>query len=94
MFVVIADIQLKNGLESDFVEWFSESNKILSKFEGFVSRRLLQSDDKKYRIIVEHKSRETFEMMHRSQEHAKLHTAAITFMESPPVPRFYDVVAS
>lgn len=93
MFIIIADIQLKSGLESDFIEWFSESNKILSKFEGFVSRRLLRSDDGKYRIIVEHENKHTFEIMHRSQEHTKLHAMAVTFMETPPTPRFYRVIA-
>jgi heme-degrading monooxygenase HmoA len=66
MLVAIADIQLKNGLGSDFMEWFSESNKLLSKFDGFVSRQLLRSDDEKYRIIVEHRNKQTFEAMHRS----------------------------
>ncbi len=93
MFVVIADVQLKKELESDFKEWFSESNKILAKFDGFVSRRLLESDDGKHRIIVEHKSKETFEKMHQSQEHARLHATAVTFMEMPPTPKFYNVIS-
>jgi len=35
---VIADIQLKKGTESEFKQWFAESNKTLSKLDGFVSR--------------------------------------------------------
>ena len=93
MFVVIADIQLKKENESKFKEWFSESNKILSTLEGFVSRRLLASPDGKHRIVVEHQSKETFEKMHQSQEHAKLHAEAVTFMEVPPNPAFYNVIA-
>lgn len=94
MFVVIADIKLKNGLESDFKEWFSESNKVLSTLEGFVSRRLLESDDGTHKIIVEHKNKETFHKMHQSPEHEKLHQKAITFMASPPSPKFYNIVAT
>jgi hypothetical protein len=30
MFVMIADIQLKDGAEEDFKNWFAESNKVLS----------------------------------------------------------------
>ena len=93
MFVVIADIQLKKENESKFKEWFSESNKVLSKLDGFISRRLLESPDGKHRIVVEHQSKETFEKMHQSQEHAKLHAEAVTFMEVPPAPNFYSVVA-
>ena len=60
MFVMIAEVQLKEGAEDDFKSWFSESNKILSNFPGFVSRRFLKSPDGSYRIIVEHESKETF----------------------------------
>ena len=54
MFVMMADIKLKEGSEDDFKTLFSESNKILSPFPGFVSRRCLKSHDGSYRIIVEH----------------------------------------
>ena len=94
MFIVIADIQLKKGTESEFKQWFAESNKTLSKLNGFVSRRLLESADGKHKIVVEHQSKETFEKMHQSQEHAKLHAQAVTFMEEPPLPKFYNIVAS
>lgn len=94
MFIVIADIQLKKGTESEFKQWFAESNKTLSKLDGFVSRRLLESADGKHRIIIEHQSKETFEKMYQSQEHAKLHAKAITFMEESPLPKFYNIVAS
>ena len=60
MFVMIADVSLKEGAEDDFKSWFSESNKVLSGFPGFVSRRFLKSADGSYRIIVEHESKETF----------------------------------
>lgn len=94
MFVVIADITLKKGLESEFKQWFSESNKVLSKLEGFVSRRLLESEDGVHRIIVEHQNKETFKKMHQSPEHEQLHQKAVTFMDAPPSPKFYNIVAS
>ncbi|HIH99712.1 MAG TPA: antibiotic biosynthesis monooxygenase, partial [Nitrosopumilus sp.] len=49
MFVMMADIQLKDNTEDDFKILFSESNKILSSFTGFVSRRFLKSIDGSYR---------------------------------------------
>ena len=85
MLVVIADIKLKNGVEEDFKKWFSESNKILSKQNGFLSRRLLEAPNGSHRIIVEHQSMQTF---------AKLHSEAINFMESTPIPKIYNVVSS
>jgi len=60
MFVMMADVQLKEGAEDDFKSWFSESNKILSNFPGFVSRRFLKSVDGSYRIIVEHEKQGDF----------------------------------
>ncbi len=59
MFFVIIDINLKKELESDFKKWFSESHNILSKFEGLVSRRLVDSIGDKHSVIVEHQSKET-----------------------------------
>ena len=94
MFVVVADIKLKPELESEFKEWFSESNKIVSGFQGFVSRRLLQAIDGHHSIIVEFESKDDFEKMHQSEEHSKLHMKARTFMETIPSPKFYTVVAS
>lgn len=42
-FVVISDIELKKESMQDFKKWFVESNKVVSKFDGFIARRLLES---------------------------------------------------
>jgi len=93
MFVMIADVQLKEGAEDDFKSWFSESNKVLSSFPGFVSRRFLKSADGSYRIIVEHESKETFIKMHQSAEHEKLHPKGHSFMSADPGRKTFTVVA-
>ena len=93
MFVMIADVKLKDGVEYDFKTWFSESNKVLSKFPGFISRRFLKSPDGSCRIIVEHESKETFVKMHQSPEHEKLHPAGHSFMSEDPTRKTYTVVA-
>ncbi len=92
MFVVMADVQLKESAESEFKEWFSESNRILSKADGFESRRLLSSSDGSYRILLQHQSRETFEKMVDSEEHKNLNAVAVTFMVQPPTRMLYDVL--
>ena len=93
MFVMIADVQLKEGVEDDFKSWFSESNKVLSSFPGFVSRRFLKSPDGSYRIIVEHESKKTFIKMHQSPEHEKIHPKGHSFMSSDPVRKIFTVAA-
>jgi heme-degrading monooxygenase HmoA len=93
MFVMMADIELKEGAEDDFKSWFSESNKVLSSFPGFVSRRFLKSADGSYKIIVEHESKETFIKMHQSPEHEKLHPQGHSFMSKDPVRKTYTLAA-
>lgn len=93
MFVMMADVQLKEGAEEGFKEWFSESNKVLSSFPGFVSRRFLKSNDGSYRIIVEHESKETFIKMHQSPEHEKIHPKGHSFMSADPIRKTFTVAA-
>ena len=90
---MMADIQLKEGAEDDFKSWFSESNKILSSFPGFVSRRFLKSNDGSYRILVEHESKDTFIKMHQSSEHEKIHPKGHSFMSADPVRKTFTVDA-
>jgi len=88
---MMADIQLKEGVEDDFKTLFSESNKILSHFPGFVSRRFLKSKDGDYRIIVEHETKETFMTMIQSPEHQKFHPKLHSFMSVEPVKKIFTV---
>jgi len=93
MFVMMADVQLKDGAEDDFKKWFSESNKVLTNFPGFISRRFLKANDGSYRIIVEHESKETFIQMHNSPEHDKLHPEGHSYMSAPPARKTFSVAA-
>ena len=40
MFVAMVDIVLKDQKKDDFKTWISESNRVLSKFDGFISIEL------------------------------------------------------
>ncbi|MBS3925883.1 MAG: antibiotic biosynthesis monooxygenase [Nitrosarchaeum sp.] len=93
MFVVISDVQIKSESLVNFKNWFSESNKIISKFDGFVNRRLLETKDGKHRVLVEFENLEKFSKMHHSPEHEKLHSVAVSFMEKLPEPKFYTVIS-
>lgn len=92
-FIVISDIELKEELMQEFKKWFVESNKIVSKFDGFISRRLLESPNGKHRILVTFRDKESFARMHQTQEHAQIHAQAVRFMSRPPMPVFFSVVA-
>jgi heme-degrading monooxygenase HmoA len=91
MFVVIAEIQLKKGTENEFKDWIKESNTELSKFDGFVRRRLLESLNGKHIILVEFETKEKFEAMHKTQEHFKIQSKGHSFMDTLPKPNFYIV---
>lgn len=93
MFVVISDIQIKSDSVADFKKWFTESNKTVSKFDGFVNRRLLETKDGKHRVLVEFETLEQFSKMHQSPEHEKLHSMAVSYMEKLPEPKFYTVAS-
>ncbi|ABK76918.1 hypothetical protein CENSYa_0278 [Cenarchaeum symbiosum A] len=49
--------------------------------------------DGHHRIIVEFENQADFVKCHDSEEHAKLHGTAVTYMESPPSPNMYNVLA-
>lgn len=93
MFMVIAEIQIKKGSENEFKNFVAESNKELSKFDGFVQRRLLESMNGKNLIMVEFKTKEQFEAMHKTPEHARIQAQGHSYMDSMPKPTFYRVVS-
>jgi len=93
MFVAIVDVSLKEEKISEFKTWITESNKTLSNFDGFVSRRLLEGEDGSKRIMVEFRNIELFGKMHQSPEHQNFHIEFGGFMEKPPQRQFYHVVA-
>jgi heme-degrading monooxygenase HmoA len=93
MFIAIIDVSLKEEKISEFKTWMTESNKTLSKFDGFISRRLLEGEDGSKRIMVEFKDIELFRKMHQSQEHNAFHNELGNYIQIPPKRHFYHVVA-
>ena len=93
MFVAMVDIVLKEEKKDDFKTWITESNQILSKFDGFVSRRLLEGQDGSNRILVEFENIELFKKMHQSSEHEQFAGQLGQFMAGPPKRNFFLVLA-
>ena len=96
MFVVMADITVKQGQEAEFEKWFVESTRIVSAMSGFKSRRLfrMHGASATYRIVFEHESKSTFVAMHNSPEHDQIFAKGRPLMESEPVRRTFDDVVS
>ncbi len=83
---------IKEGKERDVKEWFRESNAIFSKFDGFISLRLLVSANGSYAALLEHQSKETFLKMHNSKEQAEWAAKAATMFDGAPKPSLFEVV--
>lgn len=94
MFVnVIQFPAVKEGKDKEFREWFDWSNEVYSHFEGFISRRLLESKKKgTYVGLVEHESEETFMAMHLSDERQRAWDRVEALLDGSPKPAFYEVV--
>ncbi|MBI5146835.1 MAG: antibiotic biosynthesis monooxygenase [Thaumarchaeota archaeon] len=93
MHIALIDIELKENTEDEFKAWITETNKILSKFPGFVSRRLVKSDNGKHRLIVEFTDKESHVKIHRTKEHDEIHKQLMGFLKKPPLPNFYHVIS-
>ena len=93
VFVVISDVEIKKESMRDFKDWFVQSNKAISKFDGYISRKLLESPEGEHRIMVTFSDQEAFARMRQSPVHAGIHGEAMRFMARPPRPAFYSVVA-
>lgn len=85
---------IKEGKDEEFRRWFEWSNTVYAKFDGFISRRLLQSTEgtAKYAAIVEHKSKDTFMAMHLSEERQEAWKKVELLLNGEPTPNFYEVV--
>ena len=97
MFIVIVEFPtLKKGREEEFKEWFSWSNSLFEKSNGFISRRLLKpaKGEGGYIAIVEHESEKTFMAMHSSEERHDVREKLGSLLEGLPKPSFYEVIVS
>lgn len=93
MFVNIIQFpKVKNGKDAEFRKWFADSNRVYAKFDGFISRRLLVSEEGRYAAIVEHKSKDTFMKMHKSKERDEIFAKIQPLIVGNPTPSFYAVL--
>jgi heme-degrading monooxygenase HmoA len=94
MFVnIIRFPAIKAGKDDEFLEWFKWSNQVYSKFDGFISRRLLRSTEGgEYIGLVEHESEETFMAMHLSPERQKAWDKVKPLLDGSPEPTFLEVI--
>ena len=92
--VVVGFPPVKEGLDAAFREWFAWSNRELSKFKGFIGRRLLKpAEGGTYLAIIEYESREAFAAVQASPSHDEAGRRVAPLLTGPPSPQLYDVVA-
>ncbi len=72
MFVNIVEFpKIREGKDTEFRQWFADSNRAYADHPGFIRRVLLQPrDGGNYVAVVEHESYETFMAMHTSSTQA------------------------
>ncbi len=87
---------VKTGKDGEFRKWFEWSNTIYSKFDGFISRKLLKPSQGNggYAALVEHKSEQTFMVMHTSAERQQVWAKVEPLITGAPTPQFYTVLIS
>ncbi len=93
MVIAMLDMNVKPGRLDDFKAWVAESNEVISRFDGFVSRRLLAAPDGSLRMMVEFETEEQFRAMRQSAEHKSVHRQSEEFRDPPSRPVLYSVVA-
>jgi len=94
MFIVIISFPpIKKGKDVEFEQWFAWSNQAFSKFEGFISRRLLKPvEGGNYAAIVEFESQAVFQAMHSSSAHDEAGKRVRPLFDGVPTPKFYEVL--
>jgi antibiotic biosynthesis monooxygenase (ABM) superfamily enzyme len=93
VYIALIDIELKENTEDEFKAWITESNKTLSKFPGFVSRRLVKSDSGKHGLVVEFADKESHAKLHQTKEHDEIRKQLMGFLKKSPSPNFYHVIS-
>ena len=93
MFAAMVDVKVKPGSEDDFKAWIEESNKTLSKSEGFVFRRLYRGSDGSLRVVAKFDSAEQFDAMRGTEEHKNFRKKAAEFLAEEPTVVKYTSIA-
>lgn len=94
MFIVISHLPaIREGKESEFLEWFAATARALAGSRGLISWRLLRPvSGGSYTALIEHESRETFLAMKDSEAHAAAARQLMPLLDGPPSPQLYEVI--
>jgi antibiotic biosynthesis monooxygenase (ABM) superfamily enzyme len=85
--------KIKEGKDTEFRQWFADSNRAYADHFGFIRRILLRPrSGGNYVAVVEHESHDTFMAMHTSATQADLRKRVELLLDGNPQPAFYDVV--
>ncbi len=94
MFVVVISFPpIKEGKDTEFREWFAQTNEEFSRFKGFVGRRLLKPvGDGTYGAIVEFENQAAFKATQSSPAHDAAGERVRPLFDGTPKPLFYEVI--
>lgn len=94
MFIVISHLPpIREGKESEFLEWFAATARALAGSRGLISWRLLRPAlGGSYTALIEHESRETFFAMKNGDAHAEAARRLLPLLDGPPSPQLYEVI--
>ncbi|HET8719864.1 MAG TPA: antibiotic biosynthesis monooxygenase [Candidatus Nitrosotenuis sp.] len=93
MFVGIIQFpKIKDGCEGNFLKWFEWSTSELAKFDGFLSRKLLQvtGNEKNYVAILELKDANTYRTIHHSKIHQVMFSRLVELLDGIPKKVFHE----
>ena len=91
--IAVIEVPLKEEKEEEFKNWIHETNLILAKQPGFISRRLGKSKDGKYVIIAEFENEEAHHRIHQTPEHHQISMQLMEFLKQGPSRRFFDIIS-
>jgi heme-degrading monooxygenase HmoA len=95
MLVVIIDFPpIREGKETEFLEWFAWSNREFSKQRGFINRRLLKPlTGTNFAVLLEIENREALASLQSSAFHNEAAGRVGPLLDGSPAPQLYEVVS-
>ena len=91
--VMITFPPIKAGKDTEFREWFSQTNKEFANFKGFIGRKLLRPlGAGHYAAVAVFENQDDFKAMNSSDAHNQASERVRLLFEGNPIPRFYEVI--
>lgn len=92
--VIIHFPPIKEGKETEFLEWFAWSNEEFSRQQGFINRRLLKPlTGTNFTALLELENHESLASLQSSAAHNEAAGRVGPLLDGSPTPQLYEVVS-